>query len=122
MKFKATGACFENAARYITGCGASDLTLVHCTVTGKGAKVKGLRYAHAFIIAEDGVHAIDLTKDINTPIIIPLDYYRHLGEVSNEIHYTRKETSKLMVESEHYGPWDQSVETDVDRSVKENAA
>lgn len=114
-KLKATGHCFENAARYITGFAASKCTLVHAIVTGVGPKVSGIDYSHAFIIAEDGTHAIDVTKDLHTPTVVPLEFYRQLGNVRNEIHYTRAEAMRLMNETEHFGPWDDSLETEADR-------
>jgi hypothetical protein len=102
---KATGDCFENCGKYITGASFADMTLVHATVVGTGSEVKGISYAHAFLIAEDRQHAIDLTKDLHMPIVVPLDYYRQLGNVSNEICYTRKEAVAEIKKSGHWGPW-----------------
>ena len=121
---KATGSCFENAAKYLldddTG---SDLTLVHCIVTGTGP-VTGIEFGHAFLIEMTGEveSAIDVTADRHNPVMIPLNYYRELGNVKNEIMYTREEARRLLLEHITFGPWDESIQTDADRFIEENEA
>lgn len=122
--------CFENAARFIIDAAIddpkADLTLVHCTVIGAGDKVKGQRYCHAFVIEKkpmlSGHHvielAIDNALDFNNPTIIPLEYYRAMGQVSNESHYCVGEVRALLQIHENYGPWDDELQTDFDRACK----
>ena len=111
---KATGDCFENCAKYLINNPSEDLTLVHCIVTGTGAKVKGLRYSHAFLISVDGRYAYDMTHSKTEPTIIPLADFRHLGNIENEVHYSRGEAFAEMQRTEHFGAWDDSVVTDAD--------
>ena len=116
--------CFENTARYMIDKAIEDpkttRTLVHCRVVGRGGYVVGEQYAHAFVI-EHG-HAIDNARDYFNPVIIPLDVYRKLGNVTDEIHYTLKETRKMIHEAETYGPWATGLSTDFERAQCEGAA
>jgi hypothetical protein len=138
---KATGNCYENAARYILDEDReSDLTLVHCIVTGTGGDVEGVEYGHAFLILETTREisyqesptkeikewdmptqvAIDVTRDIDEPMVLPLGLYCGIGKVRNEIHYTREDVRKMVLEHEHFGPWDDSVQTEADRRAQES--
>jgi hypothetical protein len=124
-KLKATGNCFEHSAKYVMDVHPDrNLTLVHCTVTGTGDKVKGIEYSHAFVIEDLGVMmvAIDVTKDdgLENPVVVPLDLYRKIGNVQNEIYYTREEARRECLATRHYGAWDERLQTDADRAVKES--
>lgn len=117
----ATGNCFQNSAEYILANPDRDLTLVHCNVVGTGEKLKGVSYQHAFVIELMKIEedcfmetAIDVTHDIDNPTIIPLDYYRNIGQVSKEIRYTPSEMRQMMLSTKHYGAWDESLATEAD--------
>lgn len=116
-KIKATGSCFENCGRYMLHNLLTDMTLVHCIVTGTGDEVKGLEFSHAFLISEDGKFAFDMTHSDDTPTIMPLDAFRKLGNIKNELHYSREEAHAEMLRTGHYGAWDDSVVTDADRQT-----
>jgi hypothetical protein len=113
---KATGNCFENCGRYMLENRLSDMTLVHCTVTGTGSKVKGVEYSHSFLITEDGNFALDMTISADDPKVVPLELYRALGNVKNELHDSRDEAQAEMLRTEHFGAWDDSVVTAADRA------
>lgn len=116
-KLKATGNCFDNCARYLMNNPMSEMTLVHCTVTGTGDKVKGLDFSHAFLITDNGCFALDMTHSEHEPTILPLDQFRMLGNIKNELHYSREEAMLELQRTEHFGPWDESVVTDTDRQT-----
>jgi len=111
---KATGNCFENCAKYMLANPNADLTLVHCIVTGTGPSVKGVRYSHAFIIMADGLLAMDLTNSPLEPTVVPLEMFRKIGNVENEIHYCFGEALSEMQRTGHYGAWDDSIITEAD--------
>ena len=114
---KATGNCFENCGRYMIENALTDMTLVHCIVTGTGAKVKGVRYSHAFLITDDGRFAMDMTDSADDPKMVPLELYRAVGRVENELHYTAGEAREEMVRTEHFGAWDESLMTEADKAA-----
>lgn len=116
-KLKATGDCMMNSAKFVIDNQDDSLTLVHCIVTGTGPKIKGIDYAHAFVIMDIGL-ALDLTKSFDKPTIVPLEFYRQIGNVRNEIKYTWQEANRLTLESGHWGPWDESISTDADKFCK----
>lgn len=112
---KATGNCFDNCGRFLLNDQHSEMTLVHCNVVGTGSSVKGIKYSHAFLITGDGNFAMDLTNDQSNPIMVPLQFFRQLGAVTNELHYSRGEAVAEMIRTEHFGPWDDSLATDADK-------
>lgn len=116
-KIKATGSCFENCGRYLLNEALSDMTLVHCIVTGTGDKVKGLEFSHAFLISEDGKFAFDMTHSDVEPTIMLLEDFRMLGNIKNELHYSRGEAIAEMQRTGHFGAWDDSVVTAADRQT-----
>lgn len=119
---EATGNCFMNCAKFLTDGEGGNMTLVHAIVSGKGKAISGLEYSHAFLITEDGKNAIDLTKDIDDPITMPLMVYRLLGNIRNEIPYSKSDVVHELLKHKHWGPWDESLRTDVDQQVEENAS
>jgi len=119
-KLTATGSCFENCAKWVIGDPSTEFVVVHCLVTGAG-HIKGLEYAHAFLLDERVNLVIDVTLDINEPKVISADRYREIGNVREEIHYTREEVLAKIRETDHYGAWDDKLQTDVDRAVTESS-
>lgn len=119
---KATGDCFMNAAKYVLEIRTQhDLTLVHCVVTGTGGPVEGVEFSHAFVIENIGdlKVAIDPSKSLHEPTILPLDLYRAIGNVRKEIHYDRFEARRMLLVHEHYGAWNESLQTDADLACAE---
>ena len=116
-KLKATGNCFENCGRYMIEHVNSDMTLVQCNVTGTGGGIKGVRYSHAFLITEDGKFAMDMTNSADDPTLAPLELYRSIGKVENELHYSAGEARAEMLRTGHFGAWDDSLITEADRNA-----
>ena len=114
-ELKATGNCFENCGRYMLENPFTDMTLVHCVVTGTGSNVKGIRYSHAFLITEDGNFAIDMTDSADDPKTVPLVLYRAVGKIEMELHYSAGEARAEMLRTETFGAWDESLITEADR-------
>ena len=110
----ATGNCFENCGRFMMEHPNNQYTLVHCTVTGTGGSVKGIRYSHAFVITEDKKFALDFTHSMTQPTIVELEKFRMLGNIENELHYGFDEALSEMQRTQHFGAWDESVVTEND--------
>jgi len=126
------GNCFENSLRFIVDESLDNpkrkLTLVHATVTGTKGYVEGEKYSHAFVIERivyeklPGIQigdpyidiAIDVSRDYNNPFAAPLDLYRDIGNVHNEVHYCLEEARHMLHLHENFGPWDDR-ETDFER-------
>lgn len=113
-KRKAGGDCFENCGKYLMNNPMSDMTLVHCNVTGTGDKVKGVKYSHAFLISDNGNYAFDMTHSQTEPTVLKLEDFRMLGNIENELHYSREEALAEMTRTGHYGAWDDSLITEAD--------
>lgn len=117
---KATGDCFENCSKWMIGDPTTDLVVVHCLVTGTG-RINGIDYSHAFLLDEIAGLVFDVAKSLDEPIIVPVKFYRECGNVRDEIHYTRDEVLAHIKETEHWGPWDESLSTDADRFCETSA-
>ena len=103
----ATGDCYEAAGKYMMdNCmmGGCDFVLVHAEVAGQG-HLQGITYGHAFVL--DGDTIIDVSNGRN--LKLPKAVYYALGQVDNigNIHeYTWEEARRLIVDFEHWGPWE----------------
>ena len=96
------GQCYQSAYSYVFDenmKGNTDLILVHADVIGTGGDVKGIGYCHAFVL--DGDNVIDTEANVT----VPYEYYKAVGNVTNEKRYTFDEKLREALESGHYGPW-----------------
>lgn len=113
------GDCFQTA--YVLGCGIPQgegldpipdaplrlpgLRVVHGLPLGRGPKIGGLRYWHAWIEATmpKGVIVIDYSNGLET--ILDRAAYYDLGKVENVWRYKSAEAKKHYRRSGHCGPW-----------------
>ena len=101
------GDCYEAAGKYMwKGCqsGRCNLILVHGEVQGQGP-LSGVTYGHAWVL--DGGTVIDVSNGRN--LQLPQVIYYAIGQIDNigNIHeYTWKEARRLIIDYEHWGPWD----------------
>jgi GNAT superfamily N-acetyltransferase len=112
---EALGDCYEAAARYlldnVLGMGVKEpnhnLRLVHGEVAMQGPHL-GKTMGHAWI--EDGDNVIDQSN--GRDIRLPKNVYYQLGKINelNNFHvYTPEEARSRLIDLQHYGPWDLSV-------------
>ena len=102
------GTCYETALTYILDenmkTGNEDLILVHADVTGTGGNVEGQVYGHAFVLDGDTVIDTERLKH-NDNYKFPYDFYKRIGNVTNEKRYTFMEAVTKSMEAGTYGPW-----------------
>jgi GNAT superfamily N-acetyltransferase len=112
---EATGDCYEAAARYLMdnaiGMGVKEpnnnLRVVHGEVAMQGPHT-GKTMGHAWI--EDGDNVIDQSN--GRDFRMPKNVYYQLGKINelNNFHsYTPEEARGRLIDLQHYGPWDLSV-------------
>lgn len=121
------GDCFEVAGKAIVANrldGKPDddtLKLVHglvlCTLEGGTAKV-GERHWHAWIEQElrhpdwpeDAVAVICVDRSNGHDVQLPQSFYYATGHIDPEqVHrYTAQEAAVQMIETGHYGPWEET--------------
>ena len=102
------GTCYETALNYILyenmKTGNEDLILVHADVTGTGGNVEGQVYGHAFVLDGDTVIDTERLKH-NDNYKFPYDFYKRIGNVTNEKRYTFMEAVRKSLEAGTFGPW-----------------
>ena len=49
---------------------------------------------------------------------VPAALYRHVGEVTDCIEYSARETAEMILACEHWGPWDASFWAAVQHCVR----
>ena len=107
MSAKKLGDCFEVAANIVTiGREFENPLLCHGHVIGTGGPVVGVRYCHGWVEVDELV--IDRTS--GRDIKVDKDLYYILGQINHEevVRYTKDEAKKMLLKSEHYGPWELS--------------
>jgi len=109
----AGGDCYEAAGKYMMDkCMFGDdcsLILVHGEVAGQGV-LEGVTFGHAWVL--DGGTAIDRSNGRN--LQLPQSIYYAVGQIdqiSNTHEYTWEKARKMIVQYEHWGPWDLSTES-----------
>lgn len=108
----ATGDCYEAAGKYMMdNCmmGGCNLILVHGEVQGQG-HLDGVTYGHAWVL--DGGTVIDVSNGRN--LQLPQEIYYAIGQIDNigNVHeYTWEEARRLIVDFEHWGPWELETES-----------
>tara|TARA_R110002167_G_scaffold43670_1_gene131825 strand:+ start:9242 stop:9577 length:336 start_codon:yes stop_codon:yes gene_type:complete len=102
------GTCYQTAFEYVFNDymqkGKSNLILVHADVTGTGGNVEGQVYGHAFVLDGDTVIDTERLKH-NDNYKFPYDFYKRIGNVTNEKKYTVQEAGAKSIETGNYGPW-----------------
>lgn len=109
------GDCFEVAAHQVIE--DKTLTLVHALVVGQegGNATPGERHWHAWV-----EYAHELTfpdgRKVGLPTVVdksngndvrmPQALYYKIGGIETTHRYTAAEAMSLMLEHEHYGPWE----------------
>lgn len=108
LKVEACGTCYETALNYILNenmkTGNEDLILVHADVTGTGGGIEGVVYGHAFVLDGDTVIDTEQLKKGNN-YRFPYDFYKRVGNVTNEKRYTFMEAARKSLEAGTFGPW-----------------
>jgi len=108
LKVKACGLCYVTAYTYIIEenmkNGRDDLILVHADVTGTGGGIEGVVYGHAFVLDGNTVIDTEQLRKGNT-YKFPYDFYKRMGNVTNEKKYTFLEAAKKSIDAGTYGPW-----------------
>ena len=94
------GECFEIAGMAIVAKMDPDAFLVHAEVEGQGP-VAGRRFPHAWIEIGDNVYDYSGNRHVG-----PKEPYYALGKPTEIRRYTRIEAMVHIVETEHWGPWE----------------
>lgn len=105
MSSKKLGDCFEVAVNLVAHDSEFENPLLcHGLVTGTGGSVVGVRYCHGWV--EVGDLVIDRTN--GRDIKVDKNLYYIFGQINPEevVRYTKGETKKMLLKSEHYGPWE----------------
>jgi len=110
------GRCYEcSADELVDGNLFSDRlkgwSLVHGIPMGQGA-IDGLRYGHAWL--EKGNQVTDVVADVT----MDKDAYYAMGHIEKTVKYTYDEAKKKMVETGHYGPWDEDINNSIHSDIK----
>lgn len=98
---KAKGQCYEKAAKaIIQGLDIPALRLCHGQPVGQGP-IEGIKHGHAWL--ELG----DIVIDPSTGGVFRTEQYYRIGQIKNKEvkRYTRLEAIRMLVQTEHYGPW-----------------
>lgn len=95
------GDCFKLVLEHMMENLSDDIKIVHASVVGQeNSSVAGKRYAHAFILYDNG-----MVLDVCVHVMLPKEQYYAIGKVENVHEYTPKEAAELMLEHNHMGPW-----------------
>ena len=110
------GDCYEAAGKYMTSqcmlsgdMGCDDVILVHGEVAGQGP-LAGMTYGHAWIL--EGGAVVDKSNGRN--LHLPRQLYYVIGsidQIGNTHEYTWEETREMIMQYEHWGPWDLHTES-----------
>jgi hypothetical protein len=106
------GDCYEAAGKYMMdNCmfGCSNMILVHAEVMGQGP-LEGTTFGHAWVL--NGGTVVDMSNGRN--LQLPQEVYYALGQIDRigNIHeYTWEEARQMIVDNEHWGPWDLETES-----------
>lgn len=106
LKTQTGGNCYQNAANLLLE--RTDCTLVHgYPRLTSDDEHRGKLFGHAWLECEiDGIPwVIDGVHGFEKPIFKSL--YYHIGQIEESLctRYTFAEACKLMLQHEHYGPW-----------------
>lgn len=106
------GDCFMVAANMVADnqfIGKfKDPVLVHGMALGRG-KIRGVRFSHAWV--EDGDEVFDHSNGLRIDGL-PRDAYYAIGKIEDTARYTVRETRRLLLKLQHYGPWEERFMAD----------
>jgi len=115
---EALGDCYEAATRYMLDSGHlgdpdSPLRIVHGEVAGQGP-MKGKTFGHAWVEFHDPDNKEPMVIDPSNggDLHLPKSMYYQLGKINelNNFHsYTPEEARNRLIDLQHFGPWDLSV-------------
>lgn len=89
------------------------LILVHAEVDGQGP-LEGRRLGHCWVENPDTGFAFDFSNGRN--IVLPIARYRALAQtITKERRYTAAEVRARVLKEEHWGPWEESEESEDSR-------
>lgn len=107
------GDCYSaavNAMMALTENGTLRATmhcrLVHGWPTGQG-DIAGIKYGHAWVEIDTSVAVLVIDNSNGRSVAMPKEDYYRIGNIdeSEATYYTFEEMAKLLLKSEHYGPW-----------------
>jgi hypothetical protein len=105
----AMGDCYEAAVNFVMDrClfGPCHYTIVHAEVAGQGP-LEGTNFGHAYVVDNRSGAVIDRSNGRH--VTMSREAYEALGnvkEIGNYHEYEWKEVRKMIVNYEHYGPWE----------------
>jgi len=102
---KMPGFCFDSCARWLVfeqGRDYPQAKLVHGTVMGRGP-LADKRFTHAWVEIDDWIY------DVSQDLLVEKDHYFQLSEGEGYVTYTSDEVMKKIIETEHWGPWDDDL-------------
>lgn len=109
------GDCYEAAINFIMSkCmfGPScPYKVIHAEVAGQGP-LDGISFGHAYVVDTRNNTAIDTSNGKN--VMLPRPDYEAMGkidEIGNYHEYDWRTARKMMIEHEHYGPWELETST-----------
>jgi len=92
------GRCYELCAKLVVfNAPYSDAVLVHGTIQ----RDPNPRIDHAWVEFDE-----DQVLDPVLGFTMPKDAYMRWANAEERVRYTKKETQTLILEHEHWGPWD----------------
>jgi len=113
MEKNGGGDCYSaavNSMMSLTDGGRQKATnkcrLVHGWPTGQG-DIEGIKHGHAWVEIDTSVDIIVIDNSNGKSVVMPKDIYYSIGHIDDDevVRYTFEEMAKLLLESEHYGPW-----------------
>jgi len=109
------GDCYEAAINFIMSkCMFGPdcpFSVVHAEVAGQGP-LEGVSFGHAYVVDTRSGTVIDQSN--GRDVVMPREAYEALGgikEIGNYHEYEWRTARKMMVNHEHYGPWDLETST-----------
>jgi hypothetical protein len=115
---QAFGDCYQAAGRYMLDSGHlgdpdSPLRVVHGEVAGQGP-MRGKTFGHAWVEVHDPDNDEPMVIDPSNggDLHMPMSQYYSMGKINelNNYHsYTPQEAAKKMMDLQHFGPWDLTV-------------
>ena len=93
--------------------GLKNVVVCHATVTPDRGPLKDVLHGHAWAEADVAIPGSSISFRMaydyssRNRAMLPAEYYRQLGHVSDVHEYSREEALVLAVQTGHYGPWDE---------------
>lgn len=105
------GDCYVVAAHFMVDLPDAERSryrLCHGTPLGRGP-INGLRFGHAWVERTDGDHVTVIDRSNGSDLELPQSLYYAIGAIDPEEvkRYTAHEAILFMLETEHYGPWEE---------------